>query len=348
MRQISPLSRRSFTTTSAPQPVRVLLSKSTDPYLNLAIEDWLFHHGQYDKQTLYLWRNEPTVVIGRNQNPWKECDVKALERDSIHLVRRSSGGGAVYHDLGNSCFSFFSDKSSYDKNKNSLIICDALRHFNITASPNTRNDILVNDRKISGSAYRLSGKRCLHHGTLLISTHLHNLQKYLYVGNPYIKSAGVASVRSPVQNLSHYAPMLTHDLLMNAITKEFFHHYGHRCGVELLDEEEMKKIPQLSEAYENLRKWGWRFGETPSFEHKLQYTFLWGTVSIHLHSEEGRFKKVEASSEPPEVLEGLSSLLEGKAYDRHGLSEAMEMMEDRGSTVTQRRREVEEWLVREM
>ena len=136
--------------------------------------DWLFQDFDDFDHVLYLWRNDQTVVVGRSQNPWLECDLNAMRRDHIYLARRQSGGGAVFQDMGNTNFTLISKKDLYDKKANTQIILNALKQFKIVASASGRNDIVVQlddgARKISGSAYKEKMDRAFHHGTLLINT----------------------------------------------------------------------------------------------------------------------------------------------------------------------------------
>eukprot|EP01117_Protostelium_nocturnum_P012045 TRINITY_DN4408_c0_g1_i8.p2 TRINITY_DN4408_c0_g1~~TRINITY_DN4408_c0_g1_i8.p2 ORF type:complete len:370 (+),score=73.72 TRINITY_DN4408_c0_g1_i8:54-1163(+) len=347
--------KRSFSSSSSVIPnqkVRVLISHTTDPYINLATEDWIFSEGDFNKQTLFLWRNEPTVVIGRNQNPWKECDVHQLERDNVHLVRRSSGGGAVYHDLGNSCFSFFSHSKRYNKKNNAQIICNGIKHFGVEAKPNERNDILVNQHKISGSAYRLSGEKCLHHGTLLISTHLHNLERYLYVAKQFMQSKGVSSIRSKVENLKYYQPNINHDNLSKAITESFLEFYNDDCQVETLEEESLLKIPALALNVEKLKSWNWKFGETPSFDHRLENQFDWGKIVLHVFTKDGIVQNVTMSGEGllKEVFVEVSKAMEGTTYDKMGIISSLDYARKELELHTERELagrllELEQWLL---
>jgi lipoate-protein ligase A len=170
------------------QKVRVLISETFDPWFNIATEEWIFRDMDPSIQILFLWRNEKTVVIGRFQNPWSECNTQKMEEDGIKLSRRHSGGGAVFHDLGNTNFTFLSSKTSYSKDANNKIILNALKEFNIEAFTSGRNDILVatsdGDKKISGSAFKETKDRAFHHGTLLIDSDMTKLGLYL---NPNIK-----------------------------------------------------------------------------------------------------------------------------------------------------------------
>ncbi len=141
------------------------------------------------QRVLFLWRNADTVVIGRAQNPWKECNTRRMEEDNVRSARRSSGGGAVFHDLGNTCFTFMAGKPEYDKTISTSIVLNALNSLGVTAEASGRNDLVVKtpdgDRKVSGSAYRETMDRGFHHGTLLLNADLSRLANYL---NPDKKS----------------------------------------------------------------------------------------------------------------------------------------------------------------
>lgn len=133
--------------------LRILKSEVTNPWFNLATEDWIFNTLNPDSHTLFLWRNSETVVIGRSQNPWVECKTDKMAEDDVFLARRQSGGGAVFHDLGNTNFTFLSPKADYDQDANFTIIINALKKLGVDATLSGRNDMQVGDRKISGSAF---------------------------------------------------------------------------------------------------------------------------------------------------------------------------------------------------
>lgn len=203
------------------KPLRLLLSDSYDPWFNLAVEDCIFRE-MTTQRVLFLWRNAETVVIGQAQNPWKECNTRRMEEDGIRLARRSSGGGAVFHDLGNTCFTFMAGKPEYDKSVSTNIILDALKRLGIDASASGRNDLVVQtaegERKISGSAYRETADRGFHHGTLLLNADLSRLANYLNPDVKKLQAKGITSVRSRVANLSEFVPDINHEQICEAVT----------------------------------------------------------------------------------------------------------------------------------
>jgi lipoate-protein ligase A len=263
--------------------IRVLHSSTTNPWFNLAIEDWIFRHLDPTTHVLYLWRNAPTVVIGQNQNPWAECRLDKMEEDNIYLARRQSGGGAVFHDLGNTNFTFLSSKANYQQTINFDIIIKALKNLGINAELSGRNDLTVGDKKISGSAFKHTSKLSFHHGTLLVDADLTQLANYL---NPHplkLEAKGIKSVRSRVANLREFNAEINHDLLCDTISKAFCEHYQMTVEPELLDIDTLKKIETLDIYYQKMSDSDWRYGKTPEFDHKLETRFDWGIVDINLN-----------------------------------------------------------------
>lgn len=205
---------------------QIYQSVSTDPFVNLSIEHFLLENAPKDSSILFLYINRPCVVIGRNQNPWLETDLRLLhndrtretgENEAAQYVRRRSGGGTVFHDEGNMNYSVISPRGSFTRNKHAEMVVRALHRVGATnTSVNERHDIVMtpdktqNDineppaRKISGSAFKLTRYRALHHGTCLLdSPNIHDLGRFLRSpACAYIKAKGVDSVRSPVGNVS--------------------------------------------------------------------------------------------------------------------------------------------------
>ncbi|KAF5392943.1 hypothetical protein D9757_001081 [Collybiopsis confluens] len=251
---------------TAPTPSHsIYLSTPTNPYFNLSFEDWLFRHALSEKPLLLLYRDDPCVVIGRNQNPWKEVNFVALNEQRIPWIRRRSGGGTVYHDLGNTNFSVHLPRASFDRHMTAQVVLRAVQSMGIPAYVNERNDLCVGEDKIclrflsflecrltwflslllplhfhlliairfvllpvSGSAYKIVNKRAYHHGTMLISTKLNTLGEVLKPGKDKdaMETKGVASVRSPVRNLQQSYEEVTHDRFVQAVAKVFREEYG--------------------------------------------------------------------------------------------------------------------------
>ena len=311
--------------------IRILRSKVADPFFNLAAEEWLFRTAPAASQTLFLWRNAPTVVIGRNQNPWAECRVQEMEERGVALVRRQSGGGAVYQDAGNTNYTFVSAPlAAYSPAANTAVVCDALAAgFGLAAAPQGRNDIAIGGAKVSGAAFRQTDGRAFHHGTLLRDVDLGALGHLLTPSKAKMASKGVKSVRKRVTNM---APLVAggmgHGALCEALEAAFLRrHAGAGVAVEHVDDMPamLAREPVLREYYDKIRDWDWRFGQTPAFSHTLATRFDWGEVTLHVDSRDGVVTGVKVFSDSlvPELAERLEAALHGRAYDPAGVAQAV-------------------------
>ena len=300
--------------------LRLLVSDSHDPLFNLAVEECIFRQMDPNQRVLFLWRNANTVVIGRAQNPWKECNTRRMEEDGVTLVRRSSGGGAVFHDLGNSCFTFMAGKPGYDKSISTAIVLDALKLLGVSAFASGRNDLLVatqdGDRKVSGSAYRETHDRGFHHGTLLLDADLSRLANYLNPDPKKLAAKGISSVRSRVANLCELLPGIEHQQVSHALIEAFFAHYGARVSPEHISPTQLPDLPGFAETFARQRSWEWNFGHAPAFTHQLDERFDWGGVELHFDVEKGVIGRAQIFSDSldPAPLDVLAERLVGASY----------------------------------
>ncbi|CAF3325123.1 unnamed protein product [Rotaria sp. Silwood1] len=205
---------------------RVLISRSTNVYTNLALERYLAENIKHQPKTrlLLLWRNKPCVVIGRYQNPFIECDIKYLAEKQIDLARRYSGGGTCYHDLGNLNITILTTREDYNRKKNLQWIVETLnKAFNLTLYVTDRDDIFLDTYKVTGSASRLERLYAYHHFTLLINAYLNELRRSLKSNDQMnITSKATSSVRSSVLNLSDRNNSITYDKTIELLIKKFF------------------------------------------------------------------------------------------------------------------------------
>ncbi|HKL80013.1 MAG TPA: lipoate--protein ligase [Mobilitalea sp.] len=303
--------------------IKYIITDETNPYKNLALEEYLLHQVGDEECILYLWQNERTVVIGRNQNPWKECRLKELEADGGRLVRRLSGGGAVFHDLGNLNFTFLAAKDNYDVDKQLEVIVKAVNRLGIPAVKSGRNDITVDGRKFSGNAFYSDGKHCYHHGTLLVDVDMTKLSLYLNVSKDKLVSKGVDSVKSRVTNLREYAAELTIEKMKERLISAFGEVYSLTPTLLELPEDDSLIIQQLEEKFSS---WDWKFGRKMEFSDSLSRRFTWGDIEIKLVVEAGIIKECAVYSDAleTELLEQLPVYLKGSPFTARAMVEALE------------------------
>ncbi len=292
------------------QELLCLKTRDTDPRHNLALEAYLLERVRPGQCILYLWQNQRTVVIGRNQHAQSECRVQALEADGGRLVRRLSGGGAVYHDLGNLNFTFLTVREDYDVEKQTEAILQAVRSLGVPAERSGRNDLTAQGGKFSGHAYYRSGTQCYHHGTLMVSVDLAPLERYLNVSPLKLQAKGVASVRSRVVNLRTFCPDLTIDALCEALVRAFSAVYG--LPVRTLTEAELDQ-DALGKGIARFSDPAWIYGDTRPLDVSREALFPWGLLRLD-YSLEGEVitqaavwsdaLETEYLTRVPEALEG--------------------------------------------
>ncbi len=266
--------------------LKFIVSDQTNPYWNIAVENYLLSLPETEVVTLYLWKNRRTVVIGQNQNPFSECNVEALEADGGYLMRRRTGGGAVYHDDGNINFSFVVPKALYDQTRQFRVIQRAVADFGIVAELSGRNDILTEGRKFSGNAFSKGKYQDLHHGTLLIKGNMEDLQRYLKPKPAKLQKHGVASVRSRVVNLSELNAEITSDSIIPHLRSAFESEYSEKS--EYSEFSEIIKRPEVRALYEEFASDEWRYGRWRTFTAQRSGQFDWGGVEVQLTVDEVR------------------------------------------------------------
>lgn len=299
----------------------------TDPRINLAIEEYVLKTMDVDKDSFLLFYiNEPSIIIGKNQNTVEEIDTEYVDANGIHVVRRLSGGGAVYHDLGNLNFSFIAkdDGESFRNFKKfTEPVIEALTEMGVKAELLGRNDILVDGRKISGNAQFATNGRMFSHGTLMFDTEIEGVVSALKVRKDKIESKGIKSIRSRVANISEYLkePMTIEQFRM-AILKSIF---GGEEKIQYaeLTEEDWAKIHELSaERYAN---WDWNYGKSPKFNMQHSHRFPVGGIDVRLQVNKGIIEEVNIFGDFFGVGEVavIEDSLSGVKYDRQSIGEAL-------------------------
>lgn len=301
----------------------VFVSRSGDGHINLATDEYLleqYRSGKMTGITLYFYVNSNAVIIGRNQNAWRECNIERMEADGVQLVRRHTGGGAVYHDGGNLNFSFISNEKLYDKDRQNLVIIRACKRLGINAEVNGRNDITVDGRKFSGCAYGISGIARAMHGTLLISSDMSKLANYLNPSKKKLAAKGITSVRSRVINLTEKAPV-TVEAMRELVIEEFEREYGSAERL-IFDDAAQEAISRLTDRQ---RSWEWRFGQSPNFDYAIDDRFSFGEMQILMHLKNGCVDSVKVYTDAlsADLSDEISRLLTGVRFSNESLSAAL-------------------------
>lgn len=285
-------------------------SDQTNPYENIAIEKLLLNMADEETSILYLWQNANTVVIGRNQNAWAECRVSLLENDGGFLARRLSGGGAVFHDLGNLNFTFLVSEKNFDIQRQMSVIQKACEYAGIRAEFSGRNDLLADGKKFSGNAFYHANGKAYHHGTLLINADMSKLGKYLSPPKSKLQAKGVASVRSRVANLQEFAPELTCEAMKAHLLRAFSDVYGQAVSALTLSKEEYREISKLQDQFSNR---DWLFGAALPCSIAFEDKFQWGHIQIQLDANKGIIHQAKVYTDAMDwsVAEVLERVLSG-------------------------------------
>lgn len=265
--------------------MKYLVNNSNDPRYNLAFEEYCFKNLELKEDYVILWINGPAIIIGKNQNTIEEINQDFVEEKSIRIVRRITGGGAVYHDLGNLNFSIISKAEGSEKidfKKYNIPILKSLEKLGIPCELSGRNDITIDEKKFSGIAQSVWKKRVLNHGTLLFDTELDVLGNALKVKKDKIESKGVKSVKSRVTNIKPYIEKDI-DILefRDILLKNIFEMEGLVPEEHKLSEEDLKEIDKLFE--EKYSTWEWNYGESPKFNYENYKRFNFGSIDIRFN-----------------------------------------------------------------
>jgi len=291
----------------------IFKNNNTDPYFNIASEEYLIDN--YKDDVFMLWRNSPAVIIGRNQNAYAEINQEFVTQNNIAVVRRLTGGGAVFHDLGNVNFTYITNHSeqSLDFDRFTRPVINALNKLGINATLSGRNDIAVDGMKISGNAQCVRNGRLMHHGTLLFSAAINDMSQALRPDPDKIASKGIDSIRARVTNIQSYIPNIDIFNFMSMIEDEFDGEVNYFSDVEI---SAIKKL-----ADEKYSSWDWNYGLSKLFSHEKKKRFDFGSVSVRIDVKNGVLSdvKIEGDFFGTAPISELEKRLVMKKYERNAV-----------------------------
>lgn len=297
-----------------------------DGWLNLARDGFFLENNKKGDVILYFYVNKNAVIIGRNQNAWKECNIANMDADGVQLVRRHSGGGAVFHDNGNLNFSFITDEKHYDLNRQMRVILNAVSKLGLKAELSGRNDITVDGKKFSGNAFSLAKGNRSHHGTILVNADLTKLSNYLCVSKEKMRSKGIDSVRARVCNLCELSSGLTVEAMRRLVIESFIEEYG-AASEYVFDG---MALAEVEERRERLASWEWRFGKTPQFDFETDKRFSFGDTQIYFNSRNGVIRETKVYSDclDTELTTEIENALTGVHFRKEEIKAALSKMKD--------------------
>ncbi len=303
-----------------------------DPRINLALEEYALRNFGESEDYLLFYINEPSIIIGRNQNTLEEIHDEYVRNNEIHVVRRMSGGGAVYHDHGNLNFSFITEykkENLHNFKKFTKPVIRVLKSLGVEAEMSGRNDILAGGRKISGNAQFSTGKRMFSHGTLLFDSDLEEVTRALDVKMSKIESKGHKSVRSRVANISELLESRLTVTEFRSLLLKGLYEDREKFETYRLTEQEWERVHELKrEKYGN---WDWNFGRSPEFNIQRTRRFKAGEIDLRLDVEKGHIKNLKIYGDffGREPVIQIERLLQGVRYDPKELSNTLESIDVR-------------------
>jgi lipoate---protein ligase len=298
-----------------------------DPHFNLALEEYVLNYLDPKEDYVILWQNEPSVIIGRNQNTIEEINAKYIKDHNINVVRRLSGGGAVYHDLGNLNFTFIvsSSKDSVSNFKKfTEPVINALGRLGINSEFSGRNDITIEGKKFSGNAQYYSKNRLLHHGTILFNSDLTVVQQALNVKIDKLQSKGIKSVRSRVTNIYPYLEKeVCIEEFKDTLLKFLMNDEGYKEKEYILTENDLSKIKELMET--RYLKWQWNYGESPAFDVEKNKRFEGGNLSLKFNVKDGKLQglKIHGDFFGRKDIAEIENVLKNKEYKEDFIREVI-------------------------
>jgi lipoate---protein ligase len=276
---------------------QIYLSLETDPYFNIAAEYQMLLDADSSVR-FFVWQNRPAVICGRNQNLYGECDVEYLQTNRILPVRRFSGGGTVFQDLGNVNFTFLTREENADTEKYMNVIQRALSFFDVTCQFSGRNDLLCQGKKFSGHAYYTENGNHMYHGTIMVNVDMGTLDKVLKPSFIKLQSKGISSVRSRVVNLSQINHNITVESMKQALIRAFIEIYGECEPVHPVNRKNTK-----APLFETIRTQQWIFGESPNYSISFEQKLSCGNVTICADVTDGIIRHIKIHTDSLTVFD---------------------------------------------
>ena len=301
----------------------IIYNDNTNPYFNLAMEEYLLKNSTED--LFILWRNKPSVIVGKNQNTLSEINLEYVKENSIPVVRRQSGGGAVFHDLGNINFTFITNNNNSfsDFKKFTQPIIDLLKTMGLDATFSGRNDLLIDGKKFSGNAQYNYRNKVMHHGTLLFSSQITDLSNALKVKSIKFEGKGIKSVKSRVTNISEHLDTKMSVLEFKDLIMNYMASIDSDNKLYTLSKEDIDGIEKLVEKKYNT--WEWNFGNSPKYSFSNELKYPGGNVEFNLEINKGVISKIKFFGDffGKEDIENLEILLSGVKHKEESLREIL-------------------------
>jgi lipoate-protein ligase A len=297
-----------------------------NPYFNLALEEYVLKELTFNENYILLWQNKPTIVIGRNQNTIEEINNEYIKKKNICVVRRLSGGGAVYHDEGNLNFTFITnndDSNAANFKKFTEPVIKTLQKLGVPAEFSGRNDIVIEGKKFSGNAQYYHKGKVLHHGTILFNSDLEEVKSALNVKADKIESKGIKSVRSRVTNIIDYLPeVMSINDFKDELLKQVFDNIPYK--EYKLTDHDLENINKLVE--ERYSTWEWNYGYSPTFDFKKSHRFKIGKIEILLKVNKGVIEECKIYGDFLGISDigGLETKLKGENYKEDNIRELLQ------------------------
>jgi len=300
---------------------KIYLSQETDPYYNVALEYQLLEEAQ-DNTILFLWQNSPAVIFGRNQSIFAEVDIDYLLKNKISPVRRFSGGGAVFQDLGNLNFTFITKEKNANPEKYLSTLNKALSSLNINCEFSGRNDLLCEGKKFSGHAYFVNDDNYLYHGTIMIDVNLDMLTNVLQPSFLKLNSKGIDSVRSRVINLAQVNKNITKEKVIDKLIKSFKDLFGQCEPIKYLD-----RNNYFAPMFSKIKTDQWIYGESPQFSITVEKKLSIGNVSISCDVEDGLIKKIKILTDSLKILDfsKVEEKMIGTVFQKNTIFDSLEI-----------------------